>query len=75
MAASLTYRLAGAIDRMARIERPTVEADRVVVAAMLEAFLPALVNACPKNDTLRVIDDGTLWERCWWRLRWFIERG
>jgi hypothetical protein len=34
---------AGAIDRMARIERPTVEADRVVVAAMLEAFLAWLV--------------------------------
>jgi hypothetical protein len=25
-----------------------------------------------RKDTLRAIDEGTLYKPCWWRLRWFV---
>src|SRR5262249_10896452 len=38
-------------------------------------FLWASDIGLSKKCTLSANCDGTLWERCWWRLRWFVERG
>jgi hypothetical protein len=32
-------------------------------------FFYGYAYGCPKNELLRVVDEGTLWERCWWRQR------